>query len=107
MCVDAFKLVLSDTAVGEQFTAVDVTAHRDFSHFVQHAVAAERAVLISVLMPRGLAHYGPVFHYSLLVPAHQTLMHKMGPSALPDKLLDSQIFVPAESKLSNYREPLG
>jgi hypothetical protein len=39
---------LSDTAVGEPFTAVDLTAvvgdeeHRDFSHFVLHAVAAER-----------------------------------------------------------------
>ena len=43
----------------------------------------------------------PSFDYSVLVLGHQTVMHKRDVSGRPSKILNSRIFVPAESKLSN------
>jgi hypothetical protein len=62
--------------------------------------------LISALMPGDLAHYAPSFYCSLLVPGYQTFMHKMEASGRPSKILDLQIFDPAESTLSKCREAL-
>jgi hypothetical protein len=41
------------------------------------------------------------FTYSLLVPGHQTFIHRADASGRPSKILDLQIFAPAEPELLN------
>ena len=59
--------------------------------------------LILVLMPRELNNLRANVLYSLLLPAHQTLMHRRNAVEISEKILHVQIFVRRKYELSNRR----
>ena len=57
-------------------------------------------------MPGDLAHYAPTVYYSLLVPAHQLVMHRRTQADVRPKVWTYKFLSVAEFELSNYREAL-